>query len=329
MKKKDTIMHRMVNPFNDFMKHESYSLLSLISLMLYFAQMYFKLGWKITELMFPDNSFISILSSIIFSVAAMNITASIIINNVDSSSKVSIEFLTYDLLISLFFYGNLIPSMIKTGDYGLIGVIIFFSIFTARGLFHLSEQFRDNNVKRDEAIVLNTKYEDLLKQINKSLKIDESNKNHGMIDGEISKMIDKIDHLNSELQAKKSEFGIKDAELNSMGIEVDTNKKALESLKFNYETLDADYKSIKKQCELLNKQKSSYYNDISYIISEIDISRMKNKVAGKKGSLKVLKNQPDADERKINIIEDYIKSWESIFNKDYFDINTGEEILEL
>lgn len=325
-------MNKFVSPISEFMKHEDYSLFSLLSVMIYFAQMYFKLGWMISELMFSKYHIsISIISALFFSFSSMNITASILINNTADGKKginINREFLFYDLIISLFFYGNLIPKFITTENYGLIGVVVFFSIFTARGLYHLSEQFRINNVKRDQAIKITNDYDDLVGLLSKLLGVDATSDN--ITDNIISSINDIKDTLAShenQLKTNESDNSIIKKELENSSKELDMVNKSLNDLEFNYDKLVAKNDELKSENQVLGENNKNLLNDIRHIISEIDMGKMRNKIAGKKGALTNMRQNPDSDEQKLLETEIFISNWESIFNKDQYIIN-GKKVME-
>lgn len=259
---KTTILGKWMVPFSTFIRSKDYMLFSLLMVIAYFFQMYAKLGYMVTLLMFPGQFWVAVFSALFFALAASNITASVIVHNRNKHDEsTSYEFLIFDVLISVAFYGHLAPGLWEKQDYGMIAVLLIFSIFTSRALFFLSELFRLSNVEEDKANDQTQTFITFVKRANQILGLDvqpnrplpailenlevalldiaKSMEHNAIVANQLTETTKSIDGLESKLTEANTLIDSLKTNLTDEQVKLQFANKEIETLRERYEELEA------------------------------------------------------------------------------------------
>ncbi len=123
--------------------------------MLYFTQLYAKLGYLATGFMFKGQETIAYLSAAVFGLFAGTANTALIIGNKSDKGNISLQIMLFDVAISFFFYGGVFIEAYNTGSAKDIGTAIgtvIMGVYSSYLIFRLSESFRTNNLEEDRVL---------------------------------------------------------------------------------------------------------------------------------------------------------------------------------
>lgn len=138
----------VISDIADFLSHKDYRTLALVFTILYFSLLYGKFGYLVSLVMFKESYTIAWITAVSFSICVSAAASSLIILNKSSTANINIEILCFDILISFFFYADVLLNFFSKHLYGIGLATVIFAIYTPRLFYHLSEQFRQDNLER-------------------------------------------------------------------------------------------------------------------------------------------------------------------------------------
>lgn len=123
--------------------------------MLYFVQLYAKLGYVVTNIVFKDY-YLAIASAAILGAFAGIANASLILTNNAENDSTNKELMLFDMFISMFFYSEILVEVWQSDSWENVSVAvaaILLAVYSSRLLFGLSERVRANNVEEDNSVL--------------------------------------------------------------------------------------------------------------------------------------------------------------------------------
>jgi FtsZ-binding cell division protein ZapB len=147
-------MNRLLHFVADVLRNRHFIVFSLFGGMLYFSQLYAKLGYIATSAMFEGNVWLSSITAGVFGLFAGTSNTALVITNRSNTRDRSLYLMAFDILISLFFYGGVCWEAFNKQDSKSIGTAmgaVLMGIYSSVLIYFLSEQFREDNAKETEA----------------------------------------------------------------------------------------------------------------------------------------------------------------------------------
>lgn len=298
----------MLKSISGFFKNQDFRTFSLLFAIVYFTQMYGKLGFLISQAMFADMFWLSVLSAVIFGLFAGTATTALIVHNKQEDASISKELLLFDIVISCLFYLDVGLLFWNQSKFGAMAAIIAFAAYTSRLLYHLSEQFREQNLFElksvKDGLMLVELVIKLIQDVGLSIQFDNNNP-----ETSFNSIQSEFTRLQNELKASKDEATSAKSQANSL----QALPQEIEVLQAQNKQLGQRYRDTLDRLKEVEERLSAANYELNSIKFEEERKRIESIISSKRGHATRQRNA--GNENEAIRLENEIKDLENELNQ--------------